>query len=131
MNKQGILNPAIAAVIRSMGHGDLLVIGDAGLPIPAGVTCIDLSLIPGVPDFMTVLSAVLQELVVEKVYLAKETEEVSPKLQELIQAAIGVIPSEVVSHDVLKETSAQAMAVIRTGECTPYANIILSGGVTF
>jgi len=37
----------------------------------------------------------------------------------------------VVSHDELKRLSHRARAVVRTGECTPYANLMLVAGVTF
>ncbi|PIW12307.1 MAG: D-ribose pyranase, partial [Candidatus Infernicultor aquiphilus] len=36
-----------------------------------------------------------------------------------------------ISHEELKELSKQARAIIRTGECSPYANIILISGVIF
>ena len=41
------------------------------------------------------------------------------------------IAPAVVSHEELKRLSASAKAVVRTGECTPYANIMLVAGVTF
>jgi D-ribose pyranase len=55
MKKTALLNAAISQLIATMGHGDTVVIGDVGLPVPAGVLMIDLAVTRGVPDFMTVL----------------------------------------------------------------------------
>ena len=38
---------------------------------------------------------------------------------------------QTVSHEEFKRRSATARAVVRTGECTPYANIMLIAGVAF
>ncbi len=114
-----------------MGHGDMLVIGDAGLPIPPNVRRIDLALTAGVPAFLQTLEVILSELQVEAAIVAKETVAVSPVIFNGIQAAIKAIPSSMVSHEDFKLLTKQAVAVVRTGECTPYANIILKAGVTF
>jgi D-ribose pyranase len=130
MKKTTLLNAAISQVIASMGHGDTLVIGDAGLPVPAGVPVIDLALTRGVPGFMQVLTAVLSELQLEHHVLAHELVERSPELAAQIDA-LALPGARRVSHDDFKELTRRARAVIRTGECTPYANIILSSGVVF
>ena len=43
MKKNGILNPQLNRVISEMGHRDMLIIADAGLPIPKEVERIDLA----------------------------------------------------------------------------------------
>lgn len=131
MKKIGTLNQPISEVIAGMGHGDMLVIGDAGLPIPPNVRRIDLALTAGVPAFLQTLEVILSELQVEAAIVAKETVAVSPVIFNGIQAAIKAIPSSMVSHEDFKLLTKQAVAVVRTGECTPYANIILKAGVTF
>jgi D-ribose pyranase len=45
--------------------------------------------------------------------------------------ALGDIPIEVVSHESFKARTSDAKAVVRTGEFTPYANVILIAGVVF
>ncbi|HMD89609.1 MAG TPA: D-ribose pyranase [Anaerolineaceae bacterium] len=131
MKKLGILNQDISNVVAGMGHLDMLVIGDAGLPIPSGTHRIDLALCPGVPGFLQTVQTVAEELKVQQILIAHETFSVSPtigkKLKEIFQ---GVEVVEI-SHNELKELSAKAKAVIRTGEFTPYANIILVSGVVF
>jgi len=66
MKKGGILNPQLNRVISEMGHWDMLIIADAGLPIPKEVERIDLTLKSGIPSFAEVLPAVLSELEVEE-----------------------------------------------------------------
>lgn len=131
MKKIGILNQGISEVIAGMGHGDMLVIGDCGLPIPIGVRRIDLALTPGVPGFLETLRAILQELEVENAVIATEMETVSPKMYECVKELMGSVPINQCNHDDFKEMNKKAVAVIRTGECTPYANIILKSGVNF
>jgi D-ribose pyranase len=131
MKKSGILNADMAAVVAQLGHMDTLTIGDAGLPIPSGPKRIDLVVKPGLPAFLDVLAVVLQEQVVEKAVIAAEMEQVSPDLYRQLRELLGQIPVESVSHEAFKERTAGSRAVIRTGEFTPYANVILVSGVAF
>ncbi|MFK5080371.1 D-ribose pyranase, partial [Glaesserella parasuis] len=70
MKKTTILNAQLSHVIATMGHTDGLTICDSGLPIPTEQHCIDLALTKGIPDFLSVLQAVLSELFIEKIVLA-------------------------------------------------------------
>lgn len=130
MKKTALLNAAISQLIATMGHGDTVVIGDVGLPVPAGVPVIDLAVTRGVPDFMTVLQTVLSELQVEFHVVADEMQAVSPALAAQVEA-LGLPGKRSVPHEDFKRQSVRAKALIRTGECTPYANIILGSGVVF
>lgn len=131
MKKTTLLNQALSEVVAGMGHGDLLVIGDYGLPCPPGVRRIDLALRPGIPGFLDVLETVLTELQVEAAVVAAETAVKNPPVAEGLDRLLGSTPVTTVSHDELKRASAGAVALVRTGECTPYANVILRAGVTF
>ena len=131
MKKYGTLNQPITEVIAGMGHGDMIVIADCGLPISPGVRRIDIALLPGVPTFLQTLGVVLEEMEVESVVIATEMGTVSPELDEKIKQMIADRPAAIVSHEDFKNMTKQAVAVIRTGECTPYANIILRSGVIF
>lgn len=131
MKKAGILNKNISTVIASMGHLDMLTICDAGLPIPNSVKRIDLALIPGIPGFLEVVRAVEKDIKVQQIIIANELRDKNPNLvKEILNIFKGV---EVVykPHDEFKEISIKSRAIIRTGECTPYANVILVSGVTF
>jgi len=125
MKKNGILNPQLNRVISEMGHRDMLIIADAGLPIPKEVVTLKC----GIPSFAEVLPAVLSELKVEDAYVAKEIKEKNPQTLNLVSSLIGEV--KFITHKELKELSKQARAIVRTGECSPYANIILISGVIF
>lgn len=129
MMKHGILNSDIAKVLADLGHTDQIIICDAGLPVPAGVPKIDVALALGVPGFNDVLSLLEAEMAVEKVVLAAEIKEHNPRVLAHVASLYEEI--DYVSHEEFKRLSSQAKAIIRTGENTPYANIILQAGVLF
>ena len=134
MKKTPLLNVALSRLIASLGHGDMVVIGDAGLPVPPGVELIDLALTHGIPDFVSTLKAVLSEMQVESHVLAEEILEKQPAALTTLDAlqAEGALGTRtMVSHEQFKILSRQARAIIRTGECSPYCNIVLIAGVTF
>ena len=129
MKKIGIINSQISAVIARLGHTDMLTIADAGLPIPETTQRIDLALTKGVPGFTETLNVVLTEMCVEKAVVAQEILEHSPNILEEIKRSLGDIPIEKIAHVEFKKLTGSSRAVIRTGEFTPYANIILISGV--
>ncbi|MNI38111.1 D-ribose pyranase [compost metagenome] len=134
MKKTPLLNVALSRLIASLGHGDLVVIGDAGLPVPPGVELIDLALTQGIPDFVSTLSVVLSEMQVERHVLAREILDKQPSALVALdrlhaEGALG--QRELLSHEQFKVLSQQARAIVRTGECQPYCNIVLAAGVTF
>jgi D-ribose pyranase len=131
MKKKGVINAPISAVIAELGHMDTLTIADAGLPIPKGVYRIDLALIKGIPGFIDTLRVVLTEMRVEKVIIADEMKQISPGILTEVQRLIGDIPVDFVPHQQFKDLTKSSRAIIRTGEFTPYANIILVSGVLF
>jgi len=130
MKKTPLLNIALSRVVASLGHGDVLMIVDAGMPVPPGVELIDLAVTRGVPGFLSVLEAVLAEMQVESHVLAQEMlARKPPALDALEPLAMGA--RRLVSHEELKALSRSARAVVRTGECEPYTNIALVAGVVF
>jgi D-ribose pyranase len=131
MKKHGILQPELSAVIARLGHTDTLVVADAGLPIPPAVQRIDLAVTGGVPAFLQVLRPLLDEIAVEAVVIASELPAASPAFYADLQAVLGALPIRTVPHAEFKKMTHQARAVVRTGEFTPYANIILVAGVAF
>jgi D-ribose pyranase len=130
LKKTGILHSELSKIIATLGHGQTITIADCGLPVPNGVPCIDLALKEGVPGFLDTLETVLSELVVEKYTIATELTEKNPALFETIDGMTKT-PKEVVSHEAFKEQTKNSYVIIRTGEWTPYANVILHAGVAF
>jgi len=128
VKKIGILNQPIASVVAGLGHTDTLVIADAGLPIPSETQRIDLALAEGIPTFLDTLRVVLEEMHVEQAIIAEEMLKVSPGVYEAIKELLGDVPVEIVPHISFKEQTRSSRAIIRTGEFTPYANVILVAG---
>ena len=131
MKKTVLLNQPLSAAIAGLGHTDSLVVADAGLPIPAGPRRIDLAVRAGVPAFLDVLGAVLAEMQVQEAIIAEELAASRPDFHRALLEALGDIPVRRVPHEEFKRQTAAAQAVARTGEFTPYANVILISGVVF
>ena len=131
MKKSTLLHAELSGLIARLGHGDLLVIGDAGLPIPDGPLRIDLAVSANLPRFLDVVSAVLSELCVESAVVAAELPGRNPVVEAGLKAQLGATPVAMVPHEDFKALSARARAIVRTGEFSPYANVILRAGVVF
>lgn len=132
MKKHGILNSDIAKILTDLGHTDRIAIGDAGLPIPAGVKKIDLAISLSDPSFIKILKVVLEDMKVEEAILAEEIKMHNPSQLKAVESAL--IEEErlvFISHEAFKRELKNVKAVIRTGEATPYSNIILQSGVLF
>ncbi|WP_099157437.1 D-ribose pyranase [Virgibacillus ndiopensis] len=131
MKKSGILNRDITSVLGKLGHTDKIIIADCGLPIPNEIHCIDLSLTIGNPSFTTVFKAVTDDMEVEEMTIAKEIHDKNSVLHDELKNFYDKVQVNYVSHEQLKAEIPKAKAVIRTGEATPYANVILHAGVIF
>jgi len=131
MRKTGILNPDIIAAIAALGHYEGLVIADAGLPIPKDIPCIDISLCKGIPSFKQVLKAVAKELAIESFVAAEELSKKNSGVWKEVQGILEGIPGKKIPHESFKKQIEDAKIVIRTGESSPYANILLIAGVNF
>ncbi|MBT2526012.1 D-ribose pyranase [Streptomyces sp. ISL-99] len=129
MKKAGILNRHLAGALAGLGHGDGVLVCDAGMPIPAGPHVVDLAFRAGIPSFADVLEGLLAELVIEGATAAHEVREANPAAAALLEECLpGLV---LVPHDELKALSAEARLVVRTGEARPYANVLLRCGVFF
>lgn len=132
MKSGGLLHAELSGIVAALGHGDLLVVGDAGLPAPGSIPVIDLAVSPDVPDVPQVLRAILGELVVEAGYANEEQPGIAPDAARAIEAVWPRdVPLERIDHATLKDLSGDARAIVRTGAFTPYANVILVAGVPF
>jgi D-ribose pyranase len=133
MKRNGILNSDISRVLSYLGHTDCICIGDCGLPIPDEVERIDLALAFGEPTFMRTLEIVAGDMKIEKIVLAEEIKTQNPAVLRQVEELFAGqnVEVEFVSHVELKDRTFDCKAVIRTGEVTPYANIILQSGCIF
>ncbi|MGI8954648.1 MAG: D-ribose pyranase [Nocardioidaceae bacterium] len=132
-SNNGTLNAQLARVISEVGHTDLVVVTDAGLPIPNHVERVDLALKQGIPAFLDVLDTVLAELRVEGAIVPEEIAEHSPEMLAEIRRRLEAADIEVavVPHEEFKVRTTGARAAVRSGEFTPYANVILQAGVVY
>ncbi|GAB2327098.1 D-ribose pyranase [Streptomyces griseoincarnatus] len=129
MKKHGILNRGLSGELAGLGHGDGVLVCDVGMPIPDGPHVVDLAFRAGVPSFAEVLEGLLDELVVEGATAATEVREANPAAAGLLDGCFPAL--SLVPHERLKELSAGARLVVRTGEARPYANVLLRCGVFF
>ncbi len=132
MKKSGILHGEISKIVAELEHFDTILIGDAGMPFGDDVLFVDLAVSPGIPGFFDVLRAVLSELQVQKAYISAEMISQNAASYHRLNEMIGAgFPVEARPYEEIKAMSQKVKAHIRTGECAPYCNIILEGGVTF
>lgn len=131
MYKHALLNSTLNRIAGNLGHTDRICIADCGLPIPQGVERVDLALKQGVPGFWEVMTEMADHLVIEKVLVADEMEICNKALYRQICEYFSDIPVEKIPHDEFKQQTGSCVAVVRTGEIKPYANIILQAGCLF
>ena len=133
MQRNGILNSHIAKVLADLGHTDTICISDCGLPVPEGVQKIDLALDFGVPSFEQVVSIIAKHMKSEAVHVAKEIKENNPEAYDFLESTFPSNQYEWIetSHEAFKEATKQCKCIIRTGEASPYANIILRADCIF
>ena len=128
MKRGGILNPAINHLLASTGHTDYFTICDRGFPIPASQDRIDLALADDLPRVLDVIRLIDAEFVIDRIILAEEAESFSPSFINELHAIRSGLRIETVPHLELKRLSSRGRATIRTGDTTPYANILVISG---
>ena len=128
MKKGGILHPEICKLLAASGHTDYITICDRGFPVPEGPSRIDLALVDNMPTVLDVLRAVAAEWTLDRVIITQEMTEISPQHVAAIRAIVGDVPLDVRSHLELKHLSRTARGTIRTGDTTPWGNILIVSG---
>ena len=129
MKETGILNRDLAELLSAQGHGDLMMVCDAGFAIPDSIPVVDLSLKKDNPLIDQVLEELAKHYSIEKIIMANETKNISPSKFEKVQDILGSdLPVETMEHTKLKEMSHRVKFVIRTGDFTAYSNVILISG---
>ena len=131
MKKSGVLHPELLEVIASAGHGDIIVLTDAGLRVPEGKRRIDLALSCGSPTIVDTVRAVAEELVIEDAIVATEFAEWNPEVCDATLAELPVEPSAKPHVELMADMADQAYVYVKTGECTAYASVALVCGVNY
>lgn len=128
MKRTGLINGQLTRALAGLRHTDLFAVSDSGLPVPGGVEVIDLGVVYGIPDFLTVLRPVLAEVTVEAAWASRDVADVNPDVHRALDDLVG---PQLLAHEDFKERLAQCRFVVRTGDATPYANVLLRAGVAW
>jgi len=133
MKRHGVLNARLSNVIAALGHGDRLVVCDVGLPIPRSAETVDLALTTNIPRFLDAVRVILEEAKFDSAIIATEMETVSPPTFDTLMTMLPGVNITKVPHEEFKRLTENngTITFVRTGEATPYANVILVAGVTF
>lgn len=130
MKRRGILNAQLSGALATLGHTDLVLVVDAGFPIPRDAQRVDLAIAENLPDLRTVISLIADEIIVEGVVRADDVTSNNPKLDEWLLDRFADAEFSTRSHaDMLGELARQAKVIVRTGAFEPWGNIGLFCGV--
>lgn len=130
MKRDGILNARLSGALATLGHTDLIMVVDAGFPIPRDAHRVDLAIAENLPDLRTVLGLIADELVVEGVVRAEDVTSNNPRLDEWLRGRFTDAEFTVRTHaDMLGEMARQAKVIVRTGAFEPWGNVGLFCGV--
>lgn len=124
-----LLNGRLLEILARAGHTDVIVIADAGLPVPPTVELIDLSVRQGLPSLLEVFDAIRETFIYEKAILAEESRQ--GPLFDALHTRLDGTPIEELPHEAFKQMTRSALVLVRTGEFTSYGNIALVAGVAF
>jgi D-ribose pyranase len=130
MKRSGILNLGLNQALAAMGHGDLIIVCDAGFPIPAQVSRVDLAIVADIPDLETVLTAISADFIAEKYGYANEMAKNNPLLKDKVDRIFAGAELVTFPHnEILTELATKAKFIVRTGAFDPWGNILLYSGV--
>jgi D-ribose pyranase len=126
MLKSGILNPAINSLLSRVRHTNTLVIADRGFPFWPQIETIDISLVDDIPRVLDVLIAIRGNFIVGRAFAAQQfLAENTPDTASALENALLGIPITFEPHDDLKKRVPKAIGLIRTGDTTQYANLVI------
>jgi D-ribose pyranase len=127
--KTGILNPAIQSLLCRIRHTNTLVISDRGFPFWPQIETVDISLVDDIPRVLDVLKALSRNFVVGRVFMAEEFLSVNqPETLAAFAIALDRMPTTYEPHVALKQRVPHAIGLIRTGDTTQYANMVIESG---
>lgn len=130
MKRHGPLNLPLSQAIASMGHGDLMIVCDAGFPIPNQVTRVDLAAAQDIPDLETVLTVINDAFIAERVGYAAEMADNNAPLRDKVHRIFADAEFMTWSHEeILGQIAAKAKVIVHTGAFDPWGNILLYSGV--
>ena len=126
MKKNGIINQELMAALTGLGHTSAFLLCDAGYSVPKGIQKIDLALVAGIPSFFECLNAILFEVVIEEITIPKQMEEYNEASFKRIIRMFQNQKKNIIDINDFVNKAVDVKFVVRSGELTPYSNIILS-----
>ena len=133
MRKFGILNRKLNDALSALGHGDICIITDAGFPLPyeaqPGTISVDLAITQDLPDIPTILKLVNEEIIYEECYVATNQRDFNPQLFASISKIVKRCQITPIEHEKIMEMRKSAKVIIRTGNFSPWGNVLLVSGV--
>ncbi len=130
MKRGRLLNANLSHAIAAMGHGDLMIVCDAGFPIPKDAWRVDLAIAPDLPDLATILGLIDEHFIAEKVAYADTLPDHNPVLLDTVKRIFTDAEHDMIAHEtILGEMAAKAKVIVRTGAFDPWGNILLYSGV--
>ena len=126
MIKNGLLNPAIASLVRRTRHTNRLVIADRGFPFWPEVETIDISVVDDLPTVVQVLQAILPNFQAGHAWMAQQfVDNNDQATRDAFADALGGLEVRYEEHDDFKKRVPGSIGLIRTGDTVQYANVIL------
>jgi D-ribose pyranase len=125
----GILNPQINSLLARVRHTNMLVIADRGFPFWPMIETVDISLVDDIPTVLQVFQAIRPNFEISEIWMAQEFIEAnSPEVRKAFADVVTHIPLHYEAHVDLKKRVPGAIGLIRTGDTTQYANMIIVSG---
>jgi D-ribose pyranase len=126
MLKHGILNPAVNSLLSRVRHTNALVIADRGFPFWPQIETVDLSLVDDIPTVLQVLAAIRPNFGIGQAYMAGEFRaHNTARTRRAFDSALAGIPVAFEPHIEFKRRVPHAIGLLRTGDTTQYANLVL------
>ncbi len=129
MKEVGMINGRIDSALNRQGHMDEMMVVDAGFPCPDHVELIDIALAEDKPSVLEVLAEIAKYHSVEKIVMARDTQQHNPTHFARVPEAFGEnVEVETIDHAELKQRSGGVKTIIRTGDFTAWGNVLLVSG---
>jgi D-ribose pyranase len=126
MLKTGILNPHINSLLSRIRHTNTLIIADRNFPFWPQIETVDISLTDDVPRVLDVLRAIRTNFNVGSAFMAEEFRETNnPEICLQFEWALKGATLTFEPHIELKKRAPLVIGLIRTGDTTQFANVVL------
>jgi len=128
MRPNRILHPELAKALAECGHTDIILVTDAGFPIPKDANRIDLGYYSGQADVLDILRMLREEIFVEEISFAREVKTHHPDLYKNIQeiyTGSGAVFKGTSHEDLVENIAPKAKVIIRSGSLNAWANFAL------